>query len=107
MLDLIFNNFDILLIAKNCTEVLGDDLTRDLKYIFTAIEITVPILVIVLCTIDMIKAVVAQDDGEMKKAQSRAIKRIAIGLVVFFVPVLVDLLLDLVGIANGSCHIGS
>ena len=101
----LMESINILLITGDCT-ILGKPLAENLDYIYTAIEITIPIIVLVLCTIDLTKAVIAQEEGEMKKAQSRAIKRIAIGLCIFFVPLLTDVILDIAGIATGVCGIG-
>ena len=105
MINIIMENLNTLLITGDCS-ILGSKLAEKLKYIYTAIEITVPVLVLLLCTIDLVKAVIAQEEGEMKKAQSRVIKRITIGLAIFFVPLLTDVILDIAGIATGTCGIG-
>ena len=59
------------------------------------VRIIVPILIILLGTIDLAKAVIASKEDEMKKAQNMFIKRLIIGLAVFFVPVFVDIIMDL------------
>ena len=105
MIDFITNFSNILLVVGECS-ILGEDLAKNLKYIYTAIEISVPVLVILLCTVDLVKAVMAQDENDMKKAQSRAIKRVIIGLAIFFVPITLDVLLDIAGIATGTCELG-
>lgn len=106
MVDFIISNIQTLgLIAGDCN-YLGDKTTEVLKDIYTAIRIAVPALVILLCAVDMLKAVIAQDDKEMQSALSRSLKRIIIGLAIFFIPTILDVILDLVGIANGTCSIG-
>ena len=105
----IINNLNILGIFTNitdCDSVLGPDLTSVLQDIYGAIQIAVPILVILLCSVDIARAVIAQEEKDMKAAQAKAIKRIIIGLVIFFVPLIIDVLLDLVGLASGTCNIG-
>lgn len=58
------------------------------------IRILVPILIILLGTLDFGKAVLAGKEDEMKKAQSTFIKRLIAGVIVFFIPLLVDLIMD-------------
>ena len=92
-------------IIGNC-DVLGTELTDVLKDIYKVIQIVVPILVVFLSSVDMVRAVVAQEEKDMQAAISKSIKRVIIGLVIFFVPLLVGVLFDLVGIATGTCGIG-
>ena len=93
------------LIAGEC-DYLGKETTAVLKDVYTAIRIAVPALTIILCAVDMLKAIIAQDDKEMQSALHRSLKRIIIGLAIFFIPTILDVILDLVGIANGTCNIG-
>ena len=60
------------------------------------IQIGIPIILIVLGMIDLGKAVIASDDGEVKKAQGRLIRRCIYAVAVFFVVTLVTLLFNLV-----------
>lgn len=86
-----------------CTDLFGDKKDKDsLAYLINEIlglvRIVVPILVIVLGMIDLAKAVLASKEDEMKKAQSTFIKRVFIGVVVFFIPLLVDVIMVLADI---------
>ena len=65
-----------------------------LKYI----RIIVPILIILLGSLDFAKAVVAGKEDEMKKAQTIFVKRLIAGIIVFFVPVIVNLIMQLADI---------
>lgn len=56
-------------------------------------KIIVPILVIVLGILDFGKAVIASKEDEMKKAQSTFIKRVVIGVAVFFIPTILDIIM--------------
>lgn len=56
-------------------------------------KIIVPILVIVLGILDFGKAVIASKEDEMKKAQLTFVKRIIIGISIFFVPTILDILM--------------
>ena len=48
---------------------------------------------------DFFKAVVAQKEDDMKKAQKTFIKRIIMGVLVFFVPVFINAIMNLAKIA--------
>lgn len=58
--------------------------------------IVIPILLIVYGTIDLGKAVIASEEKEVKAAQSRLIKRIIYAALIFFVPMLVGVVMNVV-----------
>lgn len=64
--------------------------------------ILIPIALIVFGTIDLGKAVIASDEKEVKAAQSRLIKRFIYAALVFFVPMLVSAVMNLVTEANNQ-----
>ncbi|MBQ9853637.1 MAG: hypothetical protein IJO57_01220 [Bacilli bacterium] len=64
--------------------------------IVTFIKIFVPILLIIFGSIDLMKAVMASKDDEIKKAQSTLIKRAIYAVVIFFIPTIISLLMGLV-----------
>lgn len=53
--------------------------------VISIIKIIVPIIIIIFGMIDMMKAVTANEEKEMKEAQKKLIKRIIYGVLVFFV----------------------
>lgn len=65
-----------------------------------AIQIIVPILLIIWGMLDLGKAVMAQKEDEIKKGQQTFIKRLIAAAIVFFVVVIVKLVVGLV--ANDS-----
>lgn len=71
------------------------------RLVMNVICIVVPIVMIVLGTIDLFKAVTASKDEEIKKKQQTLIKRIIAGILVFLVPTIVSLLMNLIG-AGGN-----
>lgn len=108
-----------------CDELFGDkkddgdknDVNRDgtasISYMVDSIldyvRVIVPILIIVLGVFDLAKAVIAGKEDEMRKSQLTFIKRLILGVVVFFVPLVVDVVMnlaDLVWEASGysSCE---
>ena len=67
------------------------------KYLIIVIQWSVPILLIILGTIDMFKAVTkANDDKVVQEARNTLIKRIIYGVVIFLVPFFVRLILNFI-----------
>lgn len=60
-------------------------------------QVAVPVILILMGTVDFIKAVSSQKEDEMKKAQGLFIKRLIMGALVFFVFVVVKLLISVIG----------
>lgn len=65
--------------------------------LFNIIKIAAPIILIIYGTIDLVKAMMASDDSQMKKAQQTFIKRTIIAVCIFFVFPVVTFLMGLVG----------
>ncbi len=107
MIDFIANNLNslIAILPQDCN-LLGSGVQGILNQIYRLVEIATPILTILLITIDMVKAVVAQDDNEMKKSQERSVKRLIIGLAIFLIPTVLDAILKIAGLASGICKMG-
>ena len=107
MIDFIMNNVSMMwgVLPKECW-ILGQSFYNQLQYIFSAIQLGVPVLVFILCSVDMTRAVISQDEKGFKEAQNRSIKRIIIGVAIFFVPIFIDLLLGFAGMASGTCNLG-
>lgn len=78
-----------------CSDLIGKKLEEKILSYFNIVRIAVPILLIGLGIVDFIKAAFAGDEGDMRKAQSKFIKRILIAVLFFFVPLIVKLLLDI------------
>ncbi len=75
-----------------------------IKELLGIVKIAIPILLIVLGTVDFIKAMVAQDDQQMKKAQGAFVKRLIIGVVIFFVPMIMKFLLSIIGYGDNCLY---
>lgn len=65
--------------------------------VFPILQIGVPIVLIVLGTLDLGKAVIASDDKQVKEAQGKLIKRCVYAVLVFFIVTIVNLLLSMIG----------
>ena len=69
-----------------------------MNQILGTVRIIVPILIILLGTIDFAKAVLAGKEDNMKKAQSTFIKRLIAGLAVFLIPTFINIIMGLADI---------
>ena len=90
-------------VVVTCDELFGSkNDPNSIKYMINEIlqypRIIVPILVIIFGIIDFGKAVIASKEDEMKKAQSTFIRRVIIGVAIFFVPALVNIIMSLADI---------
>lgn len=76
-------------------------IVRFIKFgIMPIIQFGIPIILIVMGSIDLGKAVMSQDDKEIKGATGKLIKRVIYAIVVFFIPFIVNLAMKLVGTAG-------
>lgn len=91
-------------ILSDCS-VLSSSQQEILEYFFIGLRVATPVLIVVLVMKDFVQAIASQKDEDMKKAQSTAIKRIIIGVIIMFVPTIVNLLLDLMGQNLTTCGI--
>ena len=62
--------------------------------------IVIPIALIVMGTIDLGKAVLASEEKEIKTAQSLLIKRLIYAAIIFFVPMLVGVIMNIVAVGG-------
>lgn len=65
-------------------------------YLLTTIKIIVPIILIVLASVDLGKAIISSDDSAIKKAVNILLKRCAAGIIIFFVPTIISFTVSLV-----------
>ncbi len=72
------------------------------KGVFPLVQIGIPILLIILGTIDLGKAVISSDDKEVKAAQTRLIKRLIYAAIIFFIVTIVSLVLGIVATSSDS-----
>ena len=79
------------------------EIRTDLNNVFNFIKIVVPLLIIGLSTYDFIKGIAAKDEKGLKKAFSTLIKRIICAIIIFFLPAIINILLDLIGIGGETC----
>lgn len=81
--------------AASCDENLLPIIQFIRRGLFPIIQIGIPILLIVMGSIDLGKAVMSSDDKEIKGATGKLIKRAIAAVAVFFVTTIVSLLMGL------------
>lgn len=86
--------------AETCNGVFTVEAAEFIKEGFDIIRIAVPILLLVFGTIDMAGAVFSGDAEASKKSASKFGKRAIAAVLVFFVPMLVNLLLGIPAVKN-------
>ena len=67
-----------------------------LRIVIHLLQFSVPLILLVLGTIDMIKAVTSNDDKAAKNSLNTFIKRLIYGVLVFLAPFLVRLVLNII-----------
>lgn len=67
-----------------------------IRYVIVIIQFSVPLLLIILGTVDMFKAMTKGDEKENKKIIDTFVKRLIYGVVIFIVPFLVKLVLQMI-----------
>ncbi len=92
-----------------CDNVLGDPDDPDctaywLQWILDIIKYIAIAALLVLSTFDFIKAIISNDKDALKKAGTTAAKRFIFVVILFFLPIIIDLLMRLFG-AYGTCGI--
>lgn len=94
--ELKLSGFDTI-VPQNCQDTLGN-VVSIVQEIFNWIKIIVPVLLILFGSMDYAKAVISNDNDILKKATNNFIKRAIAAIAIFFLPYLVNLLLNLPGI---------
>ncbi len=95
---------DLMLIGKSVSDICSGDMVTIMKVVrnvLTIIQIAVPIILIIIGSIDLMKAVMAGKEDEIKKAQGTFIKRAIAAVIVFFIPLIVNIVLGLLPVENG------
>ena len=70
-------------------------LTQMFADVYDLLKIAVPVVLIIMGMIDLLKAVASQKEEEIKKGWQKFVKRTLIGMLVFFVVFIVQLVIDL------------
>lgn len=91
----ILDAFNILATSKTFCED-SVEIWRFLGNVVNILQIAIPVIIILLATIDLGKAVMAGDDKKVKEAQKMLLMRLIYGVAIFFVVVIVKVVFGLV-----------
>lgn len=79
-----------------CKETAISNVMYLVGVVVAVIRIAIPIILIVIGMTDLIKALTSQDDKQIKQATTLLIKKVVIGVVIFLVPTLVRLIMNII-----------
>ncbi len=68
-----------------------------IELIIKLISIIVPIILVIICSIDFTKAVISNDADALKIAMSSSLKRLIAGAIIFLLPFVVSFVMEIVG----------
>ena len=86
--------------GKTGCALIGDTTMSYIRKAYDLLRFIVPIIIIVFSIIDFAGVVISGEDDKMAKAKSKFIKRMIIGVVILFIPIILEILLQLVGILD-------
>ena len=88
-------------LAVDCNAIFTPEAYDLIREFLGYVTIIVPILLIVLCSGDLMSIVTSQDESISKKAGGRIVKRFIAAAALFFVPLLIRFVLGLEPVKNG------
>lgn len=100
------NNKEVDICVKketNCN--LSSEIIAFIYNILKWLKYIAPVLVIILGILDFVKALAAQDDDAMKKAQGRFVKRLIAAALLFLLPLIIDYILNIFNLYDSSCDV--
>ena len=90
------NLFNVLNVCENVIGAKGIDsnLANIIHYVYLGIQVVIPVLLIIFGMIELGKAITAQKEDEIKKAQAGFLKKLILAVIVFLVFSIVALVFD-------------
>lgn len=64
---------------------------RFVGYIVLAVKILVPFVIIVMGSIDLTRAIISNDESDIKKRSVILVKRLIMGILIFFIPTIINI----------------
>lgn len=89
------SNSDESLVIESCGDLFGPDLLKKIRQIMNWVKYIVPIMLLVLGTLDFTKGVFSQKEDDMAKIRKTFIMRVVAAILVFIAPIFVNLLLTI------------
>lgn len=92
---------------STCEGVFNPETLQFLKTsVFKPIHIAVPVILVVLTTMDFAKSVFSNEKDGMEKAKKNFIRRAIVAVILFFIPNILEIVFDLIDEAEISKCIG-
>ena len=96
-------NFLAATAGVKCGDVeIAGEIVSIIRIVFNAIKIGIPIILIVVGSVGMGKAIAAQKEDEIKKAQALLVKQAIAAVVIFLMFQLVQILMSVVNVKSTS-----
>lgn len=82
--------------AAECEEVIRPELLKEIKGVLNLIQIAAPIALLFLTSLDFAKVIFSDSKDGIDKAKNNFLKRGVAVLIIFFAPMIIKLILDIV-----------
>ena len=82
--------------ADFCTDPAVNNIMYLIGVVVGVIKIAVPVILIIVGMVDLIKAITSQDEKQIKPATTFLVKKVVIGIIIFLVPTIVRLLMNII-----------
>lgn len=86
-----------------CESLLGENLKNDLEQVLKIIRVAGPLIVVFLTSMEFIVAITGKDDDAIKKCTQKLMTRLILIVVLFFLPILLNLLLSFLDNKYTTC----
>ena len=86
-----------------CQEVLDSRLIAELRGILNIFRIVAPLLVVAFSIYEFLGAILSKDAERLKEANSRLMKRMLLVVLLFVLPILIDLILGIIDGRYTTC----
>ena len=86
-----------------CDSLFSNEIKADLENILKIMRIAAPLVVILFTTFEFISAMVSNDKEALNKAASKLVKRLVLVVLLFFLPMILNLLLSFIDAKYSTC----
>ena len=90
---------------QNCNTYINEDMKEFLQSVFTVLKIAAPVLVLIFSFKEFLPAIMSGKQDDIKKAGKNLTIRLIAALLLFIIPTIINILLDLIGNSSGNCGI--
>lgn len=91
--------------TESCEGIFGETLTGYMQSAFNIIKYAGIVLLVIMSSLDFIKAVATQDNDSINKAKNKTSKRFVFAILLFLLPTLLNLIIEILEISSSVCGI--